>query len=1139
MKSYAQKLVYTQKNTSMLQLFQEIKRQTGYSVVWNEQKLDANKRMNVEFNNQPLKKVLDDVLGKLSLGYTIVNKTIIIKEQETAYVKSFNGYEVRGLIVNDSTEPIPGAVIKVKGTAQETATNERGEFLLRLLEKDVILTVSHIGYKKKEIKASEDVGTIELLYSVDELKEVLILQNGYQYIPKERAAGSFMVVDSLQFNRRVSGDALLRLEGIAGGLLFNKNTQRIFLGSMDFSIRGRSTIYANDQPLVILDNFPFTGDLNLINPNDIATVTLLKDATAASIWGVRAGNGVIVITSKKGKYNQGFKIDVNSNLTVSAKPNLFYNQNYLSSTDYIDMETLLFNNGKYDAVLLDKVRYPVVSPAVQILDRQRNGQSAEVTAEQLNALRGNDIRNEELKYLYRNRIAEQYFLNVSKGSAKANHYFSAGYDKELASFVRNEGNRFTLNTQHSVKLLDKLELSAELNYVNNKSKSDSALFNTLLNSPNYVPYYQYKDVNGNPAVFERQFRAPYNSIAVENGFLDWSYVPLNELNLPPQTFNGNDLRVHTALKYTLFPGLNAVLRYQYQHNKTEGELIRGVESFYARDMINRYAIVTAGKVTGYNIPVGALQTVSLAKSDYQNYRGQLNYEKGIGKHAFSALAGYELSEFDSHASRYNRYGYDVKTGKSLDVDTGSTFNLNPSGSGKISSGTNLFGKLDRIRSFFANAAYTYNHRYTVTASARTDGSNYFGIKTNQKNVPLWSAGGLWHIDGEEFYKLQWLPDLKLRLSYGFNGNLDKSSTGITTAVLVARSLYTNLPYSTILNIGNPELRWEKIRMTNWALDFGLRNQIITGTIEYFYKKGLDLLGDKSFPSSSGVAVLRGNYSEMKSTGFDISLNIRNLQRVVKWNTNVMVSSMRDEVTRYDVFDPNSTLYVGSFNTQPLEGKPVYGVFSYRWEGLDPLNGDPRGYLNGEISKDYIRIMRETLPKDLVYHGPARPTFFGSVNNTIAYDRFKMGINVSFKMGYYFRKPSVNYYEMFNGTLSSAVHTDFSARWQNSGDEKHTNVPSMVNFADSSRDMFYSSSSVTVLKGDHIRLQDISLSYDLHTSKWKNTSIKQIQLYLYANNLGLLWKANNADLDPDFTDIVRIRPIYPFPKSLSFGLKAGF
>lgn len=1075
---HAQKVNYVQKNVLLVRLFKEIRRQTGVNVVWNEKEFDIDRKIDVGFRNVELKTAMDVIAAKLSLVYTFSDQMIFLKD--------------------------------IKGPPVQTAKTPIGDS-------------ASPGSETKEFN----------------LKSVEIVSTGYQRIPKERATGSFVLIDSAQLNRKVSPDIFSRLEGITSGLLFNKSTSGSNFGSLNLSVRGRSTIYANDQPLIILDDFPFNGDFNTINPNDIENVTVLKDAAAASIWGVRAGNGVIVMTTKKGRYKKPLSIALNTNLTVSGKPDVFYNPNFLSSSDFIDVETFLFRNGKYDAALADKVNYPVISPVVQILEKQRNGLSNAEAEVQLNALRKNDIRNEELKYFYRNPVTQQYFLNMSKGLEKSNHYLSVGYDRILSTLVNNKDNRLTVNTQHSFRLLKGLELTGGLSYIRNTGTMDSTIL--LTSTSNFIPYYQFKDENGKPTVFDRQYSKEFNAKTMSKGFLDWSYVPLDELRQAPTSLIASNLRLNAGLKYTIISGLSAELKFLYQGMRSTTELVSGIETYLTRNLINRYSRMTAGQVTGYNIPVGSIQDQTKRKEESKYLRGQLNYQKEWSKHAVSAIAGYELSEFDTQANKYTRYAYNVETGGSVMVDTISTFNLNPSGTGKIVPDADLFGKLERVRSVFANASYVYDGKYVFSGSARFDGSNYFGVKTNNKNVPLWSAGALWHMDRETFYKLDWLPVLKLRMSYGYNGNLDRSNTGITTfKYATSNSALSNLFYANIINIGNPELRWEKIGIANFGVDFGFKNKIIAGSIEYYLKNGTDILGDKAFASSTGIKVLRGNYSEMNASGIDLLLTSRNLNGLVKWQTQFLLSNVQDKVSRYDVVEPNNIYYVGNFNESPLLGKPVFGVYSYKWAGLDPLNGDPRGYLNGEVSKDYNRIIKETSIADLEYNGPARPTVFGALNNTFSFQRFTLGFNISYKLGYYFRKSSINYYNMYNLGLSRGMNKDFSERWQTEGDEYGTNVPSIGLYGnDDTRDRFYNGSSATVAKGDHVRLQDVSLSFDLDANKMKNIPVKQMQVYLYVTNLGLIWKANNFGLDPDVVPGSADRFSSPLPKSFSLGIKASF
>ncbi|WP_449436959.1 hypothetical protein [Pedobacter steynii] len=328
-----------------------------------------------------------------------------------------------------------------------------------------------------------------------------------------------------------------------------------------------------------------------------------------------------------------------------------------------------------------------------------------------------------------------------------------------------------------------------------------------------------------------------------------------------------------------------------------------------------------------------------------------------------------------------------------------------------------------------------------------------------------------------------------------------------------------------------------MQSANVGLEFGLKKPALRGKVEYYIKNGSDILGDKAFPSNTGITVLRGNYSKMKAKGFDISLISENLSGKLRWTTSFMLSSVRDWISDYDVIEPYSVLYVGDYSSTPILNKPVYGIYSYKWAGLDPVNGDPRGYVNGQVSKDYYAILNKDAT-DLEYNGPARPTIFGGLSNTFTFQKFTLSFNLSYKLGYYFRKPSVNYYNMYNVGINSNMNSDFENRWKKSGDEAITNVPSQGKFGeDNSRDRFYNSSSATVARGDHIRLQDVNFSYDFNMINWKGIPIKQLQLYFYANNLGVIWKANDFGLDPDL--VFGNSFSYPITKSFAFGFKASF
>lgn len=1031
------------------------------------------------------------------------------------------------VVDRESGMVLPGAKLsRVDGTGLRVS-QQQGLLVLDLGAGTYSLRASFLGYSSVDfslIVPSDTVVVVGLSASLQELSAVVV-STGYQNLSKSQLTGSYEVIGSELLNRKVGANLLARLEDAAPGLLFNRSD--VGTGQTGLTLRGQSTISASTDPLIVLDNFPFEGDLSSINPNDIESVTLLKDASAASIWGARAGNGVIVIRSKKGSGNR-VSVGLNANLTIGQPTDLYYMPR-MSSSDHIDIQRRLFDQGYYRQNELsdrDGISHFSLPPVVELFILGRDGKiSAGEYQRRLADLRATDSRDDMSSQLYRQSAAQQYAASISGGSALGNYYFSSGYDRNLQERVGNDGSRLTLQGRVGRKFLgDRLEVDLGVMSASSRGAANAVSLDGI------TPYQRLVDGLGNPLELPR-YRKGYTDSVGRLGLLDWDYAPLAEAGRTDRSSKSSELRFDLGASWKILQGLKLGVNYQYASSDREQVMMMGVDSYQTRNLINTYTSIGADGSLVRAVPLGGIRDQDLSGSTSQSFRSQLSFDRNFGeRHQVSAIAGYERRGSEGFATSHRLYGYDGYFGTSKPVDYIGLYQSFQTATSRVGIPYNESesGTIDRFVSYYGNLGYSYKGKYLFSASARLDRSNLFGVKANQKGVPLYSLGAGWVLSDEGFWNRNVFSYLKLRASFGYNGNIDRSLSAYTTATYFPPSGYglnrlIGQGFAKLQNPPNPELRWERVRIFNLGTDFEVFRGRLSGSLEVYRKDGLDLIGPSPFPGSSGIKQLVGNFASMRTIGADISLASVNIKGDFSWSSNLVLSYSQDKVTSYQrTF--TAAAYMG--NSAPLIGRPIYGIYSYPWSGLDPSDGRPLGYVNGQVSSDYAAILGNTDVAALNYHGPRRPVLFGALRNTFSYRNLSATVNISYRLGHYVKRSSIIYgntYGLDNG------HGDYSLRWQRPGDELVTSVPSVPALPDDRRDGFYSSSAALVDRGDNVRLQDINVAYSLGKSeRWK--WLGRMQVYVYANNLGLLYKRAKGDLDPDYLS-------FPPPaRTISFGIK---
>lgn len=1136
--TYAQeKISLTIKNGTLESVLKAISKQTGYLYVFQDQWKEKAKTIDISVTNISLEEALDICFKNQPFTYAIIKKTIVVKEREERTriaedVPNLTPLDIHGRVTDENNQPVAGVTVTIKGTKRATSTDNNGEFNFKTADNNATLIFTSVNMETYELKINGNSDlSVKLRLKTKQLGEVAVEVNtGYQKLPKERATGSFDFIDNNTINQQVGSNIVNRLDGVASGVIFPKQNLQ---GAPAFMIRGFSTINGPNSPLIVVDNFPYDGDIANINPNDVESITILKDAAAASIWGARAGNGVVVITTKKGRLNQPLRVGLTAGIITTQKPSLDH-LNTISSSDYIDVEKQLFNNGYWDSYLSDTYAYLGLSPVVEILNNARDGSITQSDANaQIDAYRKSDIRQQYSKYMYRKAATQQYALNLQGGSNNISYYLSAGYDK-IIDKLDAPTTRLTFRSDNTYKPLKNVQISLGVQYTQTTNKSGRPAYGTVTAGQWSVPYLQFADANGNPLPVAQYLRQPYTDTAGAGKLLDWNYYPLEDYKHSTTSINQQDLIANIGLNYQVIPGLNLDVKYLYERQTGVTNFLSDLQSYYARSLINTFSQIdpNTGSVTNI-VPKGGILNLSNLILESQNIRGQINYAHSWKRHNIVLLGGSEIRQAHTTGNSSTYFGYDPITLITTNVDLVNLYPTYINGNyTNIPGASSLSEQMNRYVSVYGNAAYTYNDKYTVSASGRRDASNLFGVSTNNKWKPLWSTGASWLISSEQFYRVDWLPFLKFRLTYGFSGNADPTRTGVVTLVYSSPTPPTNLPFTRVNQFPNPDLRWEKVGILNIGLDFKSKNDIFSGSVEGYFKKGFDLFGAAPVDPTAGLnlnSTIHKNVANMSGKGVDLSLTSKIINRKFSWLNTILFNYNTSKTTKYYI-DSNrrSESFIGSGIINPIVGQPLYSVIAFPWAGLDSA-GNPRGYLNGKVSEDYPTITLNTKKEDLVYR-QALPVFFGFFINTFKWNKFDLTVNVSYRFGYYFMRPSLNYSSLFNNGAWPGS-SDYAKRWQKQGDEKSTDVPSLIYPADPNRDMLYNNSEILIDRADNIRLQYVNLSYDLENIVSKK--VQHLLLYINASNLGVIWKANKDGIDPDYISV-------PIPgKVLSLGLRANF
>jgi TonB-linked SusC/RagA family outer membrane protein len=1122
----AQTITLTADSSDVKSLFLPIQTQIGLGISARPGALDQAKKVSFRVKDKPFLKFLQEDLCKgQPFTYEIVESTIFLVRRASPEPMTAGNkpHFYWGRFVSAWGEGVEQVNVYNRQNQIVTSSDSHGRFALRNVQPGDVF-----GFGSTEIDTGNFIltsgqdFTIEVKYKAKGamLNPVEVIHIGIQDVAKNRNVGSTFVLPASTLQQRTSPNIYERLEGFTPGLLLTVNPIPNTYQAKYVSIGGRSTIYSSPDPLVVVDGFRFIGRLEDLNPDNIESITVLRDASATSLWGTLSGNGALVVTTKRGKFNQPTRISFNSSISVGSKPNAFA-KDILAPADRFYMDSLLARKGYYNPLLRNPAHPYVPELALRILNNT-------ISDAELKALKQLDVRNDMNKYFYRNTLQKHLSLQITGGKKARSYLFSLGFDHSLPQLQLSKTQRLNLGFTYNVRPVDGLEMLATAATTWNREHN-------VEGEPQIpVSYANLTTPSGEPAVQSYLRNKFFIDTAGVDGNLhklrDWQYRPLQEFRIRNDDRIYTDHRLQLGLTYNKFSflkGLQASVGGQYETTGSEEKNLNDKNGFYVNNLVNNFSQINGSSVVR-PIPVGDILDYSLMNLRTLNLRAQLKYTKSIGRSSFvDVLLGSDrmMTRGTYTIRRIYNYTIDRPEGESgLNYQTLYPQYYFPASSLYIPYLNEAKRTANNYISYYTNVNLQLKGKYFASLAARTDHSNLYGSNTNGRFRPLGSIGLAWDISAEDFYHPRLFELLKLRSSIGLSGNPPLGLSAVQTISLATGKNENGDLYGDINNPSRPDLRSELVTTYNLGVTFRLKRQILEGTIDYYYKKSTDLVGNKPVDPSVGFSSIWGNVASMASHNVDLYVTTTNINRLFRWRTNFLFSYLKEYVTKTDTSLQPAWMYCDRNRFSVVRHRPLYGVYSMPSSGLDET-GDP---VAPGKNKDYSSIILNPGPGDLRYRGRSTPPIFGSVTNEFSYKQFALSLTFTYKLNYYYRKPSVNYTGIFDG--SDPGSSDFSKRWKKPGDEKDTYVPKMDLASNSSRDYFYLYSDPLVQRADFIRLHNIQFSYDLERKALSKFHMRLANFYFNCSNAGIVWRAHKSKLDPD-----RLQG-FPQPTIFTFGFK---
>lgn len=1136
------------------QVMDHLKKQTGKNFFYSNTSINTSKQVTIDLKNSSVDEILNALSEQLEVDVEVKDKIIVLtpakqKAEKEPVAKPEKTEQqqkrtISGKVMDENGEGIISATItyRVNGLLQGTTTQIDGSFELTIPTEVKAININMIGYNESVLNLDEKSHyEIKLSISVQGIGEVVA--TGFQNVDRREFTGSVQKVKMEDVQQPGLETVDKMLQGQVAGVQI-ENVSGTTGSRSKIRIRGNSSISGNREPLWVIDgvvmedavkinpNELYSGDpstlvssaIGGLNPNDIEEISILKDASATALYGTQAVNGVIVITTKKGKKDH-FSIDYAGNFTTELKPDIndFYMMN---SNERILLSEEMYNKGLINYNNLDYYAGGFGQALMRYYDKSITDEEFQ---KEIYRLRKENTDWFDL--LFKNSFKMEHNLSVTSGSERAQYYFSLNYFKDLGNTIGQNTDRYIANFTANYNVAKNFKAGVKLN-VSNKEQS---IFNSSANPYVYalstsraIPekeadgsdyYYTYNKTDMN--IFNE----------IENSFSNLSNI---------------DALFQFDLNWKIHPNINLNSIISYRKTYAHVERIYTEDSNVAnayRDNSNYYFIDPdddSAPEEGVSIlPRGGLMQTNDDRSSFFTNRNTISWSKIFGKHKVDLFGGQEYrSKIYDYGYTFG-YGYEYYRGKTanpsyLPIKRAEVYSLDAY-YGLNTSPTYTF-------SYFATATYTFKGKYTLNGNMRSDGSNQFGESARYRFLPIWSLGANWNITQEGFMENQQLfSNLALRGSYGLRGNVSGSFSPQVLAYYGLSYAINSEDKEEVLYVTqppNPNLQWEKEHIYNLAVDFSIKNNI-NGSIEYYNRSNYDLISPYPVSRVTGFDQVNLNWASMRNQGFEVALNTTNMKtNKFTWSTNFTFGYNRNKVLEA-FYTPTLQTLTSSNIVAPVVGNPMTGVYAFRFAGLDEA-GIPTFY----DADDNVVYGLDLSTRDidaLEYMGSREPLYSGGLTNSFTFKDFNFSFLFVYSGGNVTRLDDVyQYYYQDTENVSKEIVN----RWQFPGDENYTNVPAILDLA-TQYDLqiqgydvpyMYNNSNIRVVDASYLKLRNMVFGYNLRKAVHKINGVGDILLQIQGQNL---WSLTNKDLNGRDPEALVQGSNIPLQTSYTFSIKANF